>query len=82
MLRKTLKIETVSTLTPTRTIYKSKSHTLKTPFICPTCGDVWQPKDANKGKVTLHDFPKIGCHKKPCLKCKLYKGRRSMRPER
>ena len=23
---------------------------MKAPFICPTCGDVWQPKDGNEGK--------------------------------
>ncbi len=69
MLRKTLKIEKTSSLISPRTIYKSKSHSLKAPFVCPTCGDVWQPKDGNEGKDKLRDFPKIGCSYNICPKC-------------
>jgi len=64
-----VKTEVVSPLTPSATPSKDKSYPPKAPFVCPICGDVWQPQVGNEGKTTLHDFPKIGCSLKPCLNC-------------
>ena len=69
--KRTFKTETASPLVSIKTIKKSKTYPMKAPFVCPICGDVWQPHVGNEGKDTLHDFPKIGCSLNICMKCEL-----------
>ena len=68
-LKGIVKIETAFPLGSPTTTGKYKSCSMKTPFICPICGDVWQPQVGYEGKDILHDFPRIGCSLKTCPKC-------------
>ena len=48
---------------------KKKKGVVISPYVCPICGEVWQPKDGNKGKDRLRDFPRIGCSSNTCPGC-------------
>ncbi len=63
------RIRKIEDTPPLKVTNKKKHCFTKSPFECPICGEVWQPKNGNEGKERLDDFPKIGCSPNICPGC-------------
>ena len=68
-VQRSVKIEKVSSLVTPGINKKKTMYAIRTPFLCPICDEVWQPRTGPKGKDKLDDFPRIGCSLNMCPRC-------------